>query len=98
NEINRATRERAAAMARVARNRQLVVSANTVATMALTAYREGASSLPNVLEAERTAREVLAAYIDDLASAWIATAQLRALGTPIPAGAAGTQPSPGSPP
>jgi cobalt-zinc-cadmium efflux system outer membrane protein len=98
NEITRATRERAAAMARVARNRQLVASANTVAAMALTAYREGASSLPNVLEAQRTAREVLAAYIDDLASAWIATAQLRALGTPVPAGTAGTQPSPGSPP
>lgn len=98
NEINRATRERAAALARVARNRQLIVSANSVASMALTAYREGASSLPNVLEAQRTAREVLAEYIDDLASAWIATAQLRALATPVPAGSAGTQPSPGSPP
>jgi cobalt-zinc-cadmium efflux system outer membrane protein len=97
NEINRATRERAAAMARVARNRELVASANRVATMSLTAYREGASSLPNVLEAQRTAREVLASYIDDLASAWIATAELRALATPVP-GNAGAQPSPGSPP
>src|SRR5262249_31489282 len=42
NDISRATRVRAAAMARVARNRQLVASANTVVTMALTAYREGA--------------------------------------------------------
>lgn len=97
NEINRATRQHAAAMARVARNRALVASANQVATMALTAYREGASSLPNVLEAQRTAREVLASYIDDLASAWIATAELRALATPVPA-SAGAQPSPGSPP
>lgn len=97
NDINRATRQRAAAMARVARNRELVASANRVATMALTAYREGASSLPNVLEAQRTAREVLASYIDDLASAWIATAELRALSTPVP-GSAGAQPFPGSPP
>jgi outer membrane protein TolC len=53
--------------------------------MALTAYREGASSLPNVLEAHRTARDVLAQYIDDLAAAWIATAELRVFSlTPLP--------------
>ena len=48
-----------------------------VAAMSLAAYREGASSLPNVLEAQRNAREILAQYVDDLASAWIATAALR---------------------
>lgn len=85
NQINHATRERAAALARVARDRVLVASANQVASMALTAYREGAQALPNVLEAQRTAREVLGQYIDDLASAWIATAELRVLATP-PAG------------
>src|SRR5262249_48344732 len=85
NQINHATRERTAALARVARDRLLVASANQVAAMALTAYREGAQALPNVLEAQRTAREVLGQYIDDLASAWIATAELRVLATP-PAG------------
>jgi cobalt-zinc-cadmium efflux system outer membrane protein len=81
NQINHATRERTAALARVARDRQLVTSAALVASMSLTAYREGQSSLPNVLEAQRTSREVLGQYIDDLAAAWIATAMLRVLAT-----------------
>ena len=34
--------------------------ANRVASMSLTSYREGQSSLPNVLEAQRNAREILA--------------------------------------
>jgi outer membrane protein TolC len=55
----------------------LVASANRVAAMSLTAYREGESSLPNVLEAQRNAREILGQYIDDLADAWIASASLR---------------------
>jgi outer membrane protein TolC len=45
--------------------------------MSLTAYREGESSLPNVLEAQRNARDVLGQYIDDVAQAWIASASLR---------------------
>jgi outer membrane protein TolC len=50
--------------------------------MSLTAYREGAASLTNVLEAQRSARDVLANYVDDLADAWIATAELRVLALP----------------
>jgi cobalt-zinc-cadmium efflux system outer membrane protein len=84
NDINHATRERNIAMSRVARDRVLVTSANRVASMSLVAYREGQSTLPGVLEAQRTARDVLGQYIDDLASAWIATAELRALATPVP--------------
>ena len=79
NQIAHAMRAREGAMARVVRDQQLVISANRVVAMSLTAYREGASSLPNVLEAQRTARDVLAQYIDDLANAWIATAELRVL-------------------
>jgi len=45
--------------------------------MSLTAYREGQSSLPNVLEAQRNARDILGQYVDDLAEAWIASAELR---------------------
>ncbi|MEO7085266.1 MAG: TolC family protein, partial [Gemmatimonadaceae bacterium] len=79
NEIAHALRERENALSKVARDRRLVTSANTVVSKSLIAYREGASSLPNVLAAQRSAREVLAQYIDDLANAWIATAELRVL-------------------
>jgi cobalt-zinc-cadmium efflux system outer membrane protein len=77
NALAHALRERENAIGKVARDQALVTSADRVAAMALTAYREGASSLPNVLEAQRTAREVLSQYIDDLAAAWVATAELR---------------------
>jgi cobalt-zinc-cadmium efflux system outer membrane protein len=84
--IARATRERSIALAKVARDRLLVSSANRVAAMSFTAYREGQSSLPNVLEAQRSAREILAQYIDDVASAWIASAVLRVFTLTAPAG------------
>jgi cobalt-zinc-cadmium efflux system outer membrane protein len=75
--IARARRERANFMAKVSRDQVLLASANRVAAMSLTAYREGESSLPNVLEAQRNARDILGQYIDDLAEAWIASAELR---------------------
>jgi cobalt-zinc-cadmium efflux system outer membrane protein len=78
-EIARARRELAIATMKVERDRLLVTAANRVASMSLTAYREGASTLPNVLEAQRNAREVLAQYIDDLADAWIFAAELRVI-------------------
>ena len=75
--IARTERERAIALANVARDRTLVTSANRVAALSLTAYREGAAPLATAIEAQRNAREILAQYIDDLAAAWIATAALR---------------------
>src|SRR5690242_4002992 len=75
--IARARRERDVFLAKANRDRALVTSANRVAAMSLTSYREGQSSLPNVLEAQRNAREILAQYVDDLAEAWIASAELR---------------------
>ena len=78
-EIARTGRELGIAIARLARDRALVTTAERVASMSLAAYREGASALPNVLEAQRNAREVLAQYVDDLASAWIFAAELRVL-------------------
>lgn len=77
--IARAIRERSAFLARVARDQQLLASANRIAAMSLTAYRAGAASLPNVFEAQRNAREVLSQYIDDVAAAWIAESTLRLL-------------------
>ena len=70
-------RIREVALARAARDARLVASANRVATMSLRAYREGAVSLPSVLEAQRNAREILSQYAEDLASAWNAAAALR---------------------
>lgn len=67
------------ALDRVRRSQALVVAANSVAARSLTAYREGASALPAVLEAQRNARDVLAQYVADLADAWVASATLRAL-------------------
>jgi len=75
--IARARREQNSALSKVSRDRLLIASANRVASMSLTAYREGQSSLPSVLEAQRNAREILGQYIDDLAAAWIASASLR---------------------
>lgn len=70
-------RIRQVALARVERDARLVESANRVATMSLRAYREGAVSLPSVLEAQRNAREILTQYVEDLAGAWNAAAALR---------------------
>jgi hypothetical protein len=78
-DVARARRELAIVSTKLARDQLLVGAANRVAAMSLTAYREGASPLPNVLEAQRSARDVLAQYVDDLAIAWIATAKLRVL-------------------
>lgn len=78
-EIARAARKQAIALAKVQRDQSLVASANRVASMSLTAYREGASPLATVLEAQRNARDVLAQYVDDLADAWIAAAELHVL-------------------
>jgi cobalt-zinc-cadmium efflux system outer membrane protein len=78
-EIARGRRGLAVAQAKVERDQLLVVAARRVATMSLTAYREGASSLPNVLEAQRNARDVVGQYVADVADAWIAAARLRVL-------------------
>jgi cobalt-zinc-cadmium efflux system outer membrane protein len=75
--LARAERERTIALANVARDETLIASANRVAALSLTAYREGAAPLATAIEAQRNAREILAQYIDDLAAAWIATAALR---------------------
>jgi outer membrane protein, heavy metal efflux system len=77
-------RERESLRVRVARDQDLVVRAERVAAKSLTAYREGASALPAVLEARRTAREVLGQYIDDLAALLTIESELRALTQTVP--------------
>ncbi len=78
-ERERAEREYDAARARFERDEQLVGQAERVAVMAMTAYREGAIALPGVLEARRTARELLVQRIRDAADAWVAAATLHVL-------------------
>ncbi len=73
----RAARALAAALARLARDRRLLASADRVAAMSLQAYGEGAVALASVLEAQRNAREALGRYIDDLAAADAAAAAAR---------------------
>ena len=75
--LARARRERVAALTRLARDRALVGDAERVAAMALQAYQEGASPLPNVIQARRDARDLLAQSVEDVAAAWNATAALR---------------------
>jgi hypothetical protein len=45
----------------------------------MTAYTEGAAPLANVLEAQRSARDVRSQYIDDVSTLLIADATLRLL-------------------
>ena len=77
--LEQARRAEAGAQGKLVRDRLLVNNANQVAGMALTAYREGAQPLTFVLDAQRSAREMLAQYIDDLAAASIAAATLSVL-------------------
>lgn len=75
----RAVGERTVALARARRDAGFVTSADSVAAMFLKAYAEGAVSLPDVLEAQRNAREALARYVDDLALANTAAGFVRLL-------------------
>jgi cobalt-zinc-cadmium efflux system outer membrane protein len=71
-----ATREAAAARGRSSRSAQLVASANRISALSLIAYREGASPLSTALEAQRSARESLAQFVDDVAAARLADSVL----------------------
>src|SRR5207247_9877832 len=67
-DVARARRSFTAGLARRERDRRLLASADRVAAMSLQAYAEGAMPLANVLEAQRSAREALGRYIDDVAA------------------------------
>ena len=78
-ELARVRRGLALALARLERDRRLLSSADRVAAMSLQAYAEGVVALPNVLEAQRNARQALGRYIDDVAAANDAAAAVRLL-------------------
>lgn len=67
-----AANEAAASHARLIRSQELVADANRIAALSLIAYREGAATLASVLEAQRTARETISQYVDDVAATRIA--------------------------
>lgn len=75
--ITNANREATAARARLVRSGQLVASANRIAAMSITAFREGASPLATVLDAQRSARETLTQYAEDVAALRVAESVLR---------------------
>lgn len=75
--VANAERDASAARTRLARSGQLVASANRIATMSITAYREGASPIGTVLDAQRSAREALSQYAEDVAAVRIADSVLR---------------------
>lgn len=83
-DIARVTEAQAIARQRVARDRTLLASADRVARMALTAYREGASPLATVLQAQTNARDTFAQYITDVGTANAAAAALRLLTASAP--------------
>jgi cobalt-zinc-cadmium efflux system outer membrane protein len=75
-----AIREQEVALAKVSRDQSLLEAAARVAAKSLTAYHEGATSLPSVLEAQRNVRDIRAQFVDDLARAWIAGATVHLFG------------------
>lgn len=77
--LSEARRDAVNARSRATRSARLVAGADRVASLSLLAYREGASTLPNVLESQRSARETLAQYLADVAAARNATALVRLL-------------------
>lgn len=77
--IAQAMRTQRMQQSRIERDRILFASANRVAAMSLTSFKEGAAPLASVLEARRASRDVLSRYIDDTAESWITLARLRVL-------------------
>ena len=61
-----------AARTRVERSLRLLASAERVGALSLLAYREGATSLVSVIEAQRAARDARAQLLEDLAAVQIA--------------------------
>lgn len=66
--LTRARQSYTVAQERVVRSRQLVDRANRVAALSLLGFREGATTLSNVLEAQRLVRENLTQYVNDAAA------------------------------
>jgi cobalt-zinc-cadmium efflux system outer membrane protein len=77
--ISHSERELAIARKRVTQDQSIIAAANRVASMSFAAYREGAVPITTSLEAQRSAREALIQYIDDIADVWVFAARLQVL-------------------
>ncbi len=73
------SRELATARVRLTRTQSLLGAAERVASLALLAYREGASALPSVLEAQRSSRETRLQYLEALGAMRSVAARQRLL-------------------
>ncbi len=82
--LKRAQRDATFSRQRAERSVRLVNSAERIAAMSLLAYQEEAATLPSVLEAQRSARDAIAQFIDDLAAMRVAERLLRFLLSGIP--------------
>jgi cobalt-zinc-cadmium efflux system outer membrane protein len=67
-------RARTLAQSRLEQDRIAVAAAQQVARRSLNAYQEGAYALTAVMEAQRSAREAIRQYLDDLGTLWSAQA------------------------
>ncbi|MFN8669255.1 MAG: TolC family protein [Gemmatimonadaceae bacterium] len=72
-------RELETARVRLTRTQALLGAAERVASLALLAYREGASALPSVLEAQRSSRETRLQYLEALGAMRSVAARQRLL-------------------
>lgn len=72
-----AQQQRAVAQSRAQSGRAMVDHARRVAALSLTAYREGAYSLVNVIEAQRNARDAVRSFVEALQASRIAHAAVR---------------------
>jgi cobalt-zinc-cadmium efflux system outer membrane protein len=66
--VEQSARTRALAITRLEQDRAAVAAASQVARRSLTAYGEGAYPLSSVLEAQRSARDAVRQYLEDLAA------------------------------
>ena len=83
--VKMAQTEAVAAHTRAARSLRLMAAAERINALSLLAYREGATALVTVLEAQRTSRDARAKSLDDLAAVQIADRLLQLLSLRIPA-------------
>lgn len=74
NALTLAQQQRLLAQQRVESGRAVVNDAQRVAALSLTAYREGAYTLANVIEAQRNARDAMRSFVEALQASRIAQA------------------------
>jgi cobalt-zinc-cadmium efflux system outer membrane protein len=79
-----ATRALDVTLVRVRRDREMLSLADRVVARSLTAFADGASTVSAVLEAQRSARDALIQYVDDLAAANTAASAVKLFTLAVP--------------